>query len=442
MLKRFSARRSGSPEAGTAVRRGAPAAVLAGLLMLTTAACGADDPAAVSTVGGTGAGSVTQGADDTSDGTPAGSAGNDADSDGGQSGAAQVITVDGDDGLAGDGLDDGAGAGLGAADNADPGNASDSAATTGAASAAANGTGSDAAAAAGAEFVSAPTEEAAEFLADSLRASSLRPVEGRLVLDVAFAAGLEADFAVDADGDTRMRARIDGLTATLLGADSLELEVEMIFGSDGLVYARYLGDDPDVVAEFGDGWIVSDRDDENGLFVDLVCTETILESDNGCAAPNDHSEAIRLINAAEIVGDAVIDGVDTTHVRFTLGGDDAVPDGSIGPDDAALPDLDTPMNAWIGDDGLVRRMALDSDAFSAAIIAAARADFGLGISDDPEEQEAAEMFATAMLEMFTPEISMNFDNYDNIEDIPNPPDGPITPVSGSLLGDSADNSTR
>ena len=407
------------------MRRGAFTAVAA-VLLTSAAACSADNPASVATQDGTGDTAVAQ---DT--GEPSGTAPDtvDARNDAADSASATVST--------GVGLADGIG-------GSDPWQNTTASPAPG--PIASNGTAGslDDVVPAGDPFVTAPTEEAAEFLVDALRASSFRPVQGRSFYMVAYEGTQEMEFVVDADGDSWTRLNSSDGLAYWFGEESLLFET--IEGSDGLAYTRYLGDNSELSEMYGDQWNVSDVD--SSAHVELVCINSLLgdgQADH-CVEVNDHSELISYIKAAEIVGAAVIDGVDTTHVRFTVN-DGSEPDADAGEPDIILPDLDFPMNAWIGDDGLIRRIAMDTDALVSAVIAivVAEADMDLDGFSDPEDREVAERFLTARIEFLRETVrieqTVTFDVYDTVDDVPNPPDGPTKPAPASIFDYAVDDIT-
>ena len=395
------------------MRRGAFTAVAA-VLLTSAAGCSSDDPASVATQDGTGDTAVAQDTGEPSDTAPVTvDAGNDA----ADSASATAST--------GVGLADGIG-------GSDPWQNTTASPAPG--PIASNGTAGslDDGVSAGDPFVTAPTEEAAEFLVDALRASSFRPVQGRSVFAGPTGDGYDIQFVIDSDGDAWELAEFSGSQVTY----DATLTLELVSGDHALpVYARYAytGYDrefsqaraaPQLGKLFAGGWVA--LDDSDIELLPGLCVDDPVKVD-GCAAVNDHTEMIGLIKTAEIAGPATVDGFAATHVRFELDVSD------MASDDDVLPPVDMPMHAWISNsDGLVRRFELDHDRYVTALGSIDLSDH-LGI-DDPDELELVETRFAMLLELYEAEQFVEFNAYNITQDIPYPPEGAIAAVSDDSVG--------
>lgn len=175
-------------------------------------------------------------------------------------------------------------------------------------------------------YVTAPSSEAAAMLSAAFELSQNTPAAGTLRLGM-FGLTMDTEFESDHDHDVSMTVRMSSDTGDTI-------RVEGIWIADtGALYVRQPDEHPGERLLSADWQQIEPGDAGEGLLA-LLCDGSPLtaladgrqpsSSGYDCGAPNSGLAADfeNLIAAAEIVGPAVIDGRDTTLVRFEA----AVPD--------------------------------------------------------------------------------------------------------------------
>ncbi len=231
--------------------------------------------------------------------------------------------------------------------------------------------------AAPATTAAAAPADAMELLVNSFESSAGRSVRGDVQMDMGVLPAVAMHFEGDGSQNFSMTMSFDEMMGSG-GPAGFGFEIRFV---EGLQYVQFVVPEELrslVGDELPEGWFVLDA--ASAAEMGIVCPSALpgeTPDDGACRLPNDNTNLIEFVTSAEIIGPELIDGLPTTHVRYTL--DIAAMAEGVIAESEGMDDLlpfgtdffsgEYTYDAWIDREGLTRRMSVDPGSLIEDVIA-------------------------------------------------------------------------